>query len=90
MGRVRSATIKGRRVRISTEPIYGLAIPEGCEPELYVDGSLPAKKALEIILHEIDHFQNPSKSEQDVTRSAKETAAILSRLFVIKKREGAW
>lgn len=83
---VKTATLGGRPCRIEEMRVHGEAWhPDmkpgrGSRPHLWVDRTLRGRARLETFIHEAMHIQRPGASEEDVTREAREMAALLWRL----------
>jgi hypothetical protein len=85
MKKITTATLGGRRAKISELRVHGEAwhpdmkAGRGNSPTMWIDYTLRSRARLETIIHEAMHLQRPTAPEEDITRDAKEMAALLWR-----------
>ena len=78
---VRTATLGGRRYRITRHAYDGLVdVPGKPDWELNVDSRLRGKRELVVFIHEASHAQNPIESEKVIERKSEEMGRMLWRL----------
>jgi len=76
------ATIDGTKYKIDLEEVDGLCNDGDCDPVIRLPkGFKRDRKSLEILVHEILHASNWGKTEKVVTRTAKDIARVLWRLY---------
>ena len=84
---VRSTTLNGKRWWFSRDAVDGWCSHTSHDSEIWVSPNLKGLAELETIEHEVDHAQNPHKSEALVTQHARERARLLWRLGYRMKKE---